>query len=145
MDYEIVFLGLLLTLLYIRITGYFPGGLIVPSYLVLFCEQPERIIGTIFVAIGALLSYKIVSRYLILFGRRRFLYFIMAGGVGTFLWLQCFPLLYPFSGDFRVIGWIIPGLIANNCERQGIVTTTASLIIVLALSYFLWRLYYILI
>ena len=126
MDYEIVFWGLLLTLLYVRLTGYYPGGLIVPSYLVLFCEQPERILGTLCVALGALACYRIISRHVILFGRRRFLFFILAGGIGTFLWLQLFPYIYPLTGDFRVIGWIIPGLIANNFEKQGVLITAAS-------------------
>ena len=32
--------------------------------------------------------------------------------------------------EFAVIGWVIPGLIANHMERQGVVVTTASLVLV---------------
>ena len=53
MGYEIAFIGLLVSLLFTAITGFYPGGIIVPSYLVLFMNQPARIAGTL---IAALLS-----------------------------------------------------------------------------------------
>ena len=39
----------------------------------------------------------------------------------------------PLSLDLRVIGYIIPGLIANDMEKQGIIRTSLALIIVTAL------------
>jgi hypothetical protein len=51
MEYEISFLGLLVSLLFIGITGIYPGGVIVPSYLGLFLRSPERIAGTLIVAL----------------------------------------------------------------------------------------------
>ena len=77
MGYEVSFLGLLISILFIGLTGYYPGGIIVPSYLVLFMDQPQRIIGTLIVALLTMLCYRIVSRYLILFGRRRFVFMIL--------------------------------------------------------------------
>jgi len=44
------------------------------------------------------------------------------------------------SLELRVIGWVIPGLIANHYERQGVVVTTAALITVTVIIYFLGRL-----
>ena len=139
MGFEIAFLGLLLTLLYIGLTGYYPGGIIVPSYLVLYFEQPERIVATLAAALLTLISFKLASHYVILFGKRRFVFMILMGGIWAFLWLQIFPLVSPLSVEFRVIGWVIPGLIANNFERQGVIITTASLATVVVLSYFLGR------
>jgi hypothetical protein len=43
------------------------------------------------------------------------------------LWSQFLPFIFPISMEFRIIGWVIPGLIANHMERQGVVVTTASL------------------
>jgi poly-gamma-glutamate biosynthesis protein PgsC/CapC len=139
MGYEVSFLGLLISLLFIGLTGYYPGGIIVPSYLVLFMDQPLRIIGTLIAALLALLCYRMVSRYLILFGRRRFVFMILFGGIWTFLWILVFPSIFPVSMEFRVIGWVIPGLIANNFERQGIMVTTAALITVTVITYFSGR------
>lgn len=67
---------------------------------------------------------------------------ILLGGCWTMLWLQVFPFIFPASLEFRVIGWVIPGLIANHFERQGVVVTTASLVTVTVVVYFLGRLFY---
>jgi len=139
MGYETPFLGLLISLLFISVTGTYPGGIIVPSYLVLFVDQPTRIAGTWIAAFLTLLCFKFASRYLILFGRRRFVFMILFGGIWTFLWLRVFPIIFSVSLEFRVIGWVIPGLIANNFERQGVVVTTASLVTVTVAVYFLGR------
>ena len=142
MGYEITFLGLLVSLLFIGLTGLYPGGIIVPSYLVLFINQPARIAGTLIVALLTLLCFKLVSQYLIIFGRRRFVFMILVGGIWTFLWLQIFPVIFPASVEFRVIGWVIPGLIANHFERQGVVVTTAALVTVVIGVYFLGRIFF---
>ena len=141
MGYEITFLGLLVSLLFIGLTGLYPGGIIVPSYLVLFINQPERIAGTLIAAWLTLLCFKLVSQYLIIFGRRRFVFMILVGGIWTFLWLQIFPVIFPASVEFRVIGWVIPGLIANHFERQGVVVTTAALVTVIVAVFFLERIF----
>lgn len=142
MGYEVSFIGLLAALLFIGATGYYPGGIIVPSYLVLFVDQPARIAGTLFISLLTVCCYKLASHYLILFGKRRFIFIILIGAVWTIFWLQVLPYFFPSSLEFRVIGWVIPGLIANQFERQGIVVTTASLVTVTVVVYFLGRILY---
>ena len=142
MGYEISFLGLVISLIFTGITGLYPGGIIVPSYLVLFMDQPARIAGTLIAAFLTLICFKLASQYLIIFGRRRFVFMILVGGIWTFLWIQVFPFIFPVSLEFRVIGWVIPGLIANNFERQGVIVTTASLVTVTVVVYFLGQLLY---
>ncbi|MBZ5497967.1 MAG: poly-gamma-glutamate biosynthesis protein PgsC [Acidobacteriia bacterium] len=137
MEYETSFLGLLVTLLFVGITGIYPGGVIVPSYLALFVHSPGRIAGTLMVALLTLLCFKLASNYLILFGTRRFVFMVLTAGAWTLLWLRFFPSLLPGSLEFRVIGWVVPGLIANNLEKQGILITTASLVTVTVVVYFL--------
>jgi len=143
MGYEISFLGLVISLIFTGITGLYPGGIIVPSYLVLFMDQPARIAGTLIAAFLTLICFKLASQYLIIFGRRRFVFMVLVGGIWTFLWIQVFPFIFPVSLEFRVIGWVIPGLIANNFERQGVIVTTASLVTVTVVVYFLGRMLYI--
>jgi poly-gamma-glutamate biosynthesis protein PgsC/CapC len=139
MGYEIVFLGLIISLVFTGLTGIYPGGIIVPSYLVLFLNQPERIVGTLIAAVLTLVVHRIVSSYLILFGKRRFVFLILIGGAWALLWLAVFPSLFPMSLEFRVIGWVIPGLIANQFDRQGIVATTAALVTVTVALHFIGR------
>jgi poly-gamma-glutamate biosynthesis protein PgsC/CapC len=137
LGHEIAFVGLLLSLLFTGLTGLYPGGIIVPSYLVLFVSQPARIVGTLLAALLTLLVYRLASRYLILFGRRRFVLLILLGATWAMLWLRLLPSLFPRSLEFRVIGWVIPGLIANHCDRQGATVTFASLVTVTVALHFL--------
>jgi poly-gamma-glutamate biosynthesis protein PgsC/CapC len=140
--YELPFIGLLFSVCFIALTGLYPGGIIVPGYLVLYMDQPARVAGTLIVAILTLLCYKLASRVFILFGRRRFVFMILTGGVWTLVSVSLFPYIFPVSLEFRVIGWIIPGLIANHFERQGVVVTTCSLVTVTVVTYFAVRFFY---
>jgi poly-gamma-glutamate biosynthesis protein PgsC/CapC len=139
MGYEAAIIGLLISLAFIALTGVFPGGIIVPSYLALFLTEPARIAGTLVAALLTLVTYKLASRYLILFGRRRLVFLILFGALWALLWRQLLPSLFPLSLELRVIGWVIPGLIANHYERQGVVVTSAALITVTVIIYFLGR------
>lgn len=140
MGIEASFIGLVVALLFIGVTGIYPGGIIVPAYLVLYLEQPERLIGTLVVALFTWFCYQLASRFLILFGRRRLVFMILIGGTWTFLATLLLPVLLPASMEFRVIGWVIPGLIANHFERQGILVTTAALVTVVTAIFFLSQL-----
>lgn len=136
MGYELLFLGLVLALVFISVTGYYPGGIIVPGYLVLFVAQPGRMAGTLLAALVTLGIYALASRYLIIFGKRRFVFLILAGAVCSLVISRILPGLFPASIDYRVIGLVIPGLIAGSFERQGVAITTASMAIVVAATWF---------
>jgi len=141
MGYELLFLGLVLALVYISVTGYYPGGIIVPGYLVLFVAQPGRMAGTLVAALVTLGIWALASRYLILFGKRRFVFLILVGAVSSLVISRIIPGLFPASFDYRVIGLVIPGLIAGSFERQGVVITTASMAIVVAATWFVGNLW----
>lgn len=130
MTIELTFIGLLITLVWIGITGLYPGGIIVPAYLVLYVNQPVRLGTTLLIALLTAGLYRIASAWLILFGRRRLVFMLMTGGLLVFLFRRIVPGFSISSIEFQVIGWIIPGLIANHIERQGAPRTIASLVIV---------------
>jgi poly-gamma-glutamate biosynthesis protein PgsC/CapC len=134
MGFEVPFIGLLISLTFTALTGVYPGGIIVPSYLVLFIHEPARIAGTLIAAFLTTAVYRLSCRWLILFGRRRFVFLILVGGVLAFLWRHFVPAFFPVSLEFRVIGWVIPGLIASHLERQGFLVTTAALVTVTVLT-----------
>ncbi len=142
MGYELSIIGLLVSLVYISITRYYPGGIIVPSYLVLFIGQPLRILGTLIAALLAMAAYRLASRYLILFGRRRFVFLLLLGGFFAYLLSFFLPLLFPATIELRVIGWVIPGLVAGHFDRQGIIPTASSLVIVVTVIFFIGKLYF---
>jgi len=72
MIYETFFIGLILAVLYVEVMEIYPGGIIVPAYLALYLDKPQRVLATLCIALLSLLAYRLISRWLILFGRRRF-------------------------------------------------------------------------
>lgn len=142
MEYELFFIGLLLSLLFISVTGFYPGGIIVPGYLVLYADQPLRITGTLIAGLIAFLIYRLASRHLILFGKRRFVFLILISAILSFSFSFLLPMIFPISLELKMIGWVIPGLIANNFDRQGIVVTFSSMAIVLAALLFISKVYF---
>ncbi len=137
MHLETLFIGILVALVYAEITGVYPGGIIVPAFIALSLDQPLRAILTVLAALLSLLVYKAVSRYFILFGKRRFVFMLLLGAFWAQLWLFLAPSLPLAPLEFRVIGLIIPGLLANNLEKQRFLPTLASLITVVVIIYFL--------
>ena len=132
-----ILIGIVAALFYAEATGLLPGGIIVPAYIALYLDQPLRVAATVAAALLALLSFRLLSRFFILFGRRRFVLLILLGGLFGQLWFILWPHLFSGQLDLRVIGWIIPGLLANSCQRQKILPTLASLITVSVLTYFI--------
>jgi poly-gamma-glutamate biosynthesis protein PgsC/CapC len=137
MHYETVFIGILLALLYVEVMGLYPGGIIVPAFLALTLDQPLRALATAGVACLTLLTYKAAARYFILFGRRRFAVMLLAGGFWAQAWVLLAPDFFRAPLELKAVGLIIPGLLANNLERQRFWPTLASLLTVVVSTYFL--------
>jgi gamma-polyglutamate biosynthesis protein CapC len=138
--YESAFVGLLLSLACIAVTGIYPGGIIVPSYLSLFMADPARLAGTLAIALLTFGVYRVSARWLILFGRRRLVFLLLTGGGLAMIWVQLVPAVFPASLEYRVIGWVIPGLIAHHLDRQGVVVTIAALVTVTVATSWVGRL-----
>jgi poly-gamma-glutamate biosynthesis protein PgsC/CapC len=135
-----ILIGLVVALLYTEITGILPGGIIVPALTALYLDQPLRVVATVLAAFLCLACHKFLGRYLLIFGRRRFVLLLLLGALFGQLWFLLWPRLFAAPLDLRVIGWIIPGLLANNLARQKAVPTLASLATASVLTYFLARL-----
>jgi poly-gamma-glutamate biosynthesis protein PgsC/CapC len=93
-------------------------------------NNPPLLAGTLVVSFLTYATVKAASRFTILYGRRRFILMILAG----FAWQWAFRLVlidgFAFAADDS-LGFIIPGLIANEMERQGIWPT---LLVMLTIS-----------
>ena len=135
-----ILIGLFVALIFAEVTGVLPGGLVVPAYFALYADQPGRMAATLAAALIALGLYKIAARYLLLFGRRRFVFLLLTGALvgqaGFLIW----PNLALGGFDLRVIGWIIPGLLANNLARQKFGPTIAALAAAVVLTVVLTKL-----
>jgi poly-gamma-glutamate biosynthesis protein PgsC/CapC len=137
MHFETIFIGLVIALLYTEVTGIYPGGIIVPAFLALSLDHPVRALATVSVACLSLLIYRFLARTFILFGKRRFVILLLVAGLVSQLLGLALPKLLAAPVEFHVIGFIIPGLLANNLERQKFLPTLGSLVTVTAITYFL--------
>lgn len=123
-------IGIVVGFIFFELTGLTAGGIIVPGYLALYIHEPERIVLTVFISLIVYSVVRLISQFSILFGRRRFFLTILIGFVIRFAFDQL-RIAGPESGlELQAIGYIIPGLIANEFYRQGVLKTILSIIIV---------------
>jgi poly-gamma-glutamate biosynthesis protein PgsC/CapC len=137
---ETLLIGLVLALLWAEITDLSPGGIIVPGYFALYLDRPLRAAATLAVALLTLAIYRFLARRLILFGRRRFVLMVLVGAVLSQAWLLVLPRLFDAPLELRVIGWVIPGILASSLVRQKVLPTLASLAAVATLTFAVIRL-----
>lgn len=130
---NIVLLGVVISIIFYELTQVSPGGIIVPGILALYINQPQRIIFTIVVALLAYLIIKLLSRHFIIFGRRRFVILIITSVLLSLVISAILHLTSLSIIKLTIIGYTIPGLIANDFYKQGIKKTLPSLIIVTGL------------
>jgi len=130
MIYQAIGIGMAVSFIFYEITGLSAGGIVVPGYIALFLTQPFRILVTLLIAFLVYFAVIFLSNYTILYGRRRFLATILLGFI--FKWIiEEIIIKLPVSGiELQSIGYIIPGLMANEMRRQGVPPTLYSLAIV---------------
>ena len=137
MIFETLLIGLILAVIYVEILDVYPGGIIVPGYIALYLTKPFTVVITILCALLSLVTYRILKRYFILFGKRRFVLLVLLGVLWSQILSLFLPRIIPPQAGAAVIGWLIPGLLANNLERQKFWLTLASLFTVAAATYFI--------
>jgi poly-gamma-glutamate biosynthesis protein PgsC/CapC len=137
---ETLLIGLVLALLWAEITDLSPGGIIVPGYFALYLDRPLRAAATLAAALLTLAITRFLARHLILFGRRRFVLMVLVGAVLSQAWLLVLPRVSAAPVELRVIGWIIPGILASSLARQKVLPTLASLAAVATLTFAVVRL-----
>ena len=103
--------------------GLLSGGMVSAGYLCMFLEQPLRIATTLLLAVIVYGLIRVVSKCVILYGKRRFMLIIVLSLI--FAWvIERFVLgLALIPQDTRIIGHVVPGLIANDMYKQGIPRT----------------------
>lgn len=137
---ETFFIGLLVSLVLVEIFGVWPGGIIVPAYLALSLDRPARAGVTLAAALLVLAAYKGLSRFFILFGKRRFVIMLLLGGLLIQAAFLIAPRVFASPLEMRILGWVVPGLMANNFQRQRFFPTLAALVAATILTFFLGRL-----
>ena len=127
MLYSTVALSVIISFLTTELTGLLTGGMISAGYLAYWFGEPMRIVSTLLMSILIALIMRVSRHFLILYGRRRFMLSILLSIFGVYLVEKSYFLVSEFSFDMRISGYIIPGLIASDMEKQGILRTTLAL------------------
>ena len=130
MIHELFFIGLVFGFLYYELVGWSPGGVIPPAYFALFLHQPERLATTVALALAAWGLLRILQRHTFLFGRRRLLAAVLLGFLVKWLAEQVIAPAITVPFEIHAIGYIVPGLVANDMARQKVLPTLLSLGIV---------------
>ena len=128
-------IGLAVSLLFSELFGLAAGGMVVPGYIAIFLGKPFDVMLTLAAAIVSYFIVHLLSSFVIIYGRRRTVMMILVGYCIRML-IEFIPfdslasigLLSIGDPSFKVVGYIIPGLIAIWIDRQGLVETLAALI-----------------
>ncbi len=127
---EIIVIGIIVSLIFYELTGISPGGIIVPGIFVLYLNQIDRVIYTVIISILSVLIVRLISKYIIIYGKRRFVVFIV---VSILLNLIVSLVLKTASNQLiviSIIGYLISGIIANEMYKQSIRKTLPAIAIV---------------
>ena len=133
--YLAIGIGMLVGLIFSETLGVMGGGLIVPGYFALHLQDYFSVFITFFIGILTFLIIKILSNYIMIFGRRRVILSLL---IAFLIGLVFRDYLY-----MEYIGFIIPGLIASWMDKQGIIRTISVVIIESSIVHFLLMLIYV--
>jgi len=125
-------LGLIIGLVFVSLLGLSTGGMVVPGYFALEMGTPGRVIATIILAIIIFGVVRIMSKFMIIYGRRRIAITVLLSFILGAIMNHYLDVLWADSvldDSLSVIGYIIPGLITLSIDRQGLVETIGSLLI----------------
>jgi len=128
---EAIGMGMFLSLVLTEIIGLAAGGIVVPGYIALVLHNPIQVVSTITIGIITFLVVKLLSHYIIIYGRRLLIASILIGYlIAYFTKLSPIISIDTLTINIETVGFVIPGLIAYWIARQGIIPTISALIIV---------------
>ena len=123
----VIAIGLVVALLVDETVGVKPGGYIVPGYLAIAIAEPARLGATLVIVMCVLATLVLADRVMLLYGSRRFAFALLTGCLLKLILAVFLPSFGLAPVGLLVIGFVIPGLVAHSCDRQGVLKTMASL------------------
>ena len=115
-------IGILLGMFYFRQTGESPGGIITPGLVAMRFSNPQALGLSLGVALLLGLALRFFFRRFPVYGRQRVAFAMLCALVVRL----ALPIEWVREG-FPWLGWVVPGLVAADVERQGIAATFSGL------------------
>lgn len=136
-------IGLIVSILIYERWRLTSGAAWVAAYLALFVERPLYIVTTVALALATYyLVERVIARRMFLYGRRRLVVMVLVGmtfqlitGAVAFFTAS----LTPWLVGLYSIGFVLPGLIAHDIERQGSRATLLTIAANVLLTFLLFR------
>jgi poly-gamma-glutamate biosynthesis protein PgsC/CapC len=117
-------LGMLLGMFYYHRTGWACGGIITPGIIAIYIGDPARVAVAMAAGLLTWVLLELLVRRFSLYGRQR-----LASAMLIALALR-YPLV-PVLGEASLwLGWVVPGLIGADTQRQGLLTTLTAVVAV---------------
>ena len=127
-------IGIVSNLIFTELFGFTSAGLVVPGYLALYIDHPGRLAAPLLLSLTTWATERYgLSRLIVLYGRRRLGVTVLVGFVLNGVLNLALRELPPQPVDLRIIGHIVPGIIANEALSQGVISTMATTLLIAGL------------
>ena len=125
-DHETICLaiGILLGMFYYHKTGWACGGIITPGVIAIYIGDPDKVLVSIAAGLVTWIVLKFLVRFSGIYGRQR-----LAAAMLIALALR-YPLVSVWGETSLWLGWVVPGLIGADMQRQGVVITLSAVVAV---------------
>ena len=132
---EAIAIGLVYGFFFFEWTGLVAGGLVAPGYFALYFNRPWIIVLCLATALCTMVFVRGIACVSVLYGRRRFILSVLAAF--ALQWSAGMLIMGTeiAEGRLDVVGFIIPGLVAHEMDRQGIGQTLLALLLLSCLVY----------
>ncbi len=123
-DYETFYLaaGMLLGMLYYHRTGWACGGIITPGVIAMYMGDPLKVAVSFAAGLTTWIILELFVRFFSIYGRQR-----LTAAMLIALAIR-YPLISIWGETSLWLGWIVPGLIGADIQRQGLVTTLSAIV-----------------
>jgi len=116
--------GMLLGMLYYHKTGWACGGIITPGVIAMYIGDPGKVGVSLTAGLITWVLLDLLVRFTGVYGRQR-----LAAAMLIALALR-YPLVALWGETSLWLGWVVPGLIGADMQRQGVVITLAAVVAV---------------
>lgn len=114
--------GMLLGMLYYHKTGWACGGIITPGILAMYIADPFRLLISLTAGIATWIILAGLVRLFGFYGRQRLIVAMLAA-----LALR-YPMVSLWGGASLWLGWVVPGLLAADIQKQGLSVTLSAVV-----------------
>ena len=123
-DAETLYLavGILLGMVYYQRTGWACGGIITPGVVALYIGDPLKLAVAGAAGLATWLLLEVLVRFTGVYGRQR-----LASALLIALALR-YPLVPVWGETSLWLGWVVPGLMGADMQRQGATMTLAAIV-----------------